>query len=132
MAAVGAILVLLFSVVFGVAESSAGSGSSVRASGAANVVAVKPPAGLSRSQKATFLAGEVVVGQSGCEACHQFGADGNPGPGKPLTHIGARLGLRAISYQLRHPRAPMPSFAGLADSSPKQFHALVEFLSMLK
>jgi menaquinol-cytochrome c reductase cytochrome b/c subunit len=131
-AAAGAILVLLFSAVFGLAESSAGSGSTVKTTAAPNVVSVKPPAGLSRAQKAMFLAGEVVVGQSGCEACHRLGADGNPGPGKPLTHIGSRLGLSALSYELRHPKAPMPSFDGLAQSSPKQFHDLVEFLSMLK
>ena len=35
-----------------------------------------------------FRAGEVVVGQSGCLACHVIGENGNNGPGPPLTHIG--------------------------------------------
>jgi menaquinol-cytochrome c reductase cytochrome b/c subunit len=58
-------------------------------------VAVKPPSGLTASQKATFVAGEAVVEQTGCAACHLIGDSGNNGPGPPLTHIGSgpRAGL---------------------------------------
>jgi hypothetical protein len=97
-----------------------------------NAVAIKPPAGLSGSERATFLAGAVIAGETGCEGCHQIGQNGNNGPGKPLTHIGAVLGPAALASALRNPRAPMPSFAGLAQASPKKFRALVQFLEMLK
>ena len=35
--------------------------------------------------------GRLVVAQSGCEACHTIGNNGNAGPGPNLTHIGSRL-----------------------------------------
>ena len=38
-----------------------------------------------------FYFGRAVVAQSGCEACHKIGDDGNDGPGPELTHIGARV-----------------------------------------
>jgi hypothetical protein len=97
-----------------------------------NPVAVKPPSDLTASQKATFLAGEVVAEQSGCEACHLIGSSGNNGPGPPLTHIGSTRQPAAISAALRNPTAPMPSFSQLAKTSPQKFHELVEFLAMLK
>ena len=97
-----------------------------------NQVAIQPPSGLTASQKATFVAGEGVAAQSGCEACHLIGNDGNNGPGPPLTHIGSARGSAGISAALRNPNAPMPSFAGLAQTSPKKFHDLVEFLALLK
>jgi ubiquinol-cytochrome c reductase cytochrome b subunit/menaquinol-cytochrome c reductase cytochrome b/c subunit len=73
--------------------------------------------------------GKQVAAQSGCEACHKFGENGNDGPGPPLTDIAARLPKQAISRTLINPTAPMPSFKGL----PKEkFDALVTFLSQLK
>ncbi len=54
-----------------------------------NAPNLPPPAGLTAAQRATFLAGEVVVGESGCEGCHLIGGNGNNGPGPPLTHIGS-------------------------------------------
>src|SRR5579871_5486665 len=59
--------------------------------GSPNSVDLKPPGNLSAAQAATFRAGELVVGQSGCLACHVIGANGNNGPGPNLTHIGSLL-----------------------------------------
>ena len=41
--------------------------------GSPNSVDLKPPANLTAAQKATFIAGALVVGQSGCLACHVIG-----------------------------------------------------------
>src|SRR5579859_6103764 len=38
-----------------------------------NSVDLKPPPTLSAADRGTFLRGELVVGQSGCEACHEIG-----------------------------------------------------------
>ncbi len=81
---------------------------------------------------ATFKAGEQVVAQSGCAACHKFGEAGNAGPGPDLTKIGARLPGAAIQRTLINPTAPMPSFAGLQQGSPQQFNDMVAFLSQLR
>jgi len=100
--------------------------------GSPNQVTLPPPSGLSASQKATFTAGEVVVGESGCLGCHVIGDNGNNGPGPPLTHIGEIIRPGAIASTLKNPTAPMPSFKGLATQSPKKFADLVQFLSMLQ
>jgi menaquinol-cytochrome c reductase cytochrome b/c subunit len=100
--------------------------------GSPNSVDLKPPATLSAQQAAVFHAGELVVGQSGCLACHIIGSNGNNGPGPPLTHVGTKLPPAAIASTLRNPTAPMPSFKGLAQQSPKKFQDLVNFLSMLQ
>jgi ubiquinol-cytochrome c reductase cytochrome b subunit/menaquinol-cytochrome c reductase cytochrome b/c subunit len=100
--------------------------------GSPNTVSLSPPSGLSAAQAATFRAGEIVVGESGCLACHVIGDNGNNGPGPPLTHIGLKLRPGAIAATLRNPTAPMPSFKGLAQQSPKKFQNLVNFLSMLQ
>ncbi len=100
--------------------------------GSPNSVDLKAPSGLSSQQAATFHAGELVVGQSGCLACHVIGSNGNNGPGPPLTRIGAKLPPAAIASTLRNPTAPMPSFKGLAQNSPQKFQNLVSFLSMLQ
>jgi ubiquinol-cytochrome c reductase cytochrome b subunit/menaquinol-cytochrome c reductase cytochrome b/c subunit len=100
--------------------------------GSPNSVDLKPPSSLSAQQAAVFHAGELVVGQSGCLACHVIGSNGNNGPGPPLTHVGSKLPPAAIATTLRTPTAPMPSFKGLAQSSPQKFQNLVNFLSMLQ
>ncbi|HET9719255.1 MAG TPA: c-type cytochrome [Solirubrobacteraceae bacterium] len=100
--------------------------------GSPNSVSLAPPSGLSAAQKATFRAGEIVVGESGCLACHVIGSNGNNGPGPPLTHIGSTLRPGGIAATLRNPTAPMPSFKGLATQSPQKFQNLVNFLSMLQ
>jgi ubiquinol-cytochrome c reductase cytochrome b subunit/menaquinol-cytochrome c reductase cytochrome b/c subunit len=100
--------------------------------GSPNSVSVPVPSGLSESQRQTFLAGEIVVGESGCEACHEIGSNGNDGPGPPLSNIGATRSAGAIAQTLQNPTAPMPSFAGLAKTSPKKFRELVAFLSDLQ
>ncbi len=100
--------------------------------GSPNQVSLAPPAGLTASQKATFIAGEAVAGESGCGACHQIGSNGNNGPGPPLTHIGSKRRPGAIAATLRNPTAPMPSFAGMAQQTPKKFADLVSFLADLQ
>ncbi len=79
-----------------------------------------------------FKAGSQVVAQSGCAACHQFGENGNSGPGPALTKIGARLPAQAIQRTLLNPSAPMPSFSALSEESPEQFAQMVGFLAALK
>jgi ubiquinol-cytochrome c reductase cytochrome b subunit/menaquinol-cytochrome c reductase cytochrome b/c subunit len=76
--------------------------------------------------------GRQVVAQSGCEACHKFGENGNDGPGPPLTKIAARLPKQAIARTLVNPTAPMPSFQALQTNEPDKFNAMVTFLSQLK
>ncbi|MBV9818504.1 MAG: cytochrome B [Solirubrobacterales bacterium] len=100
--------------------------------GSPNSVDLNPPSSLTSSQRATFRAGEAVVGQSGCLACHVIGHNGNNGPGPPLTAIGTILRPQAIASTLRNPTAPMPSFADLAKDNPEKFNNLVNFLSMLQ
>jgi quinol---cytochrome c reductase cytochrome c subunit, bacillus type len=100
--------------------------------GSPNSVDMKAPSSLTPSQVATFNAGKLVVGQSGCLACHQIGDNGNNGPGPPLTHIGSKLPPAAIASTLRNPTAPMPSFKSLAQQSPQKFNNLVNFLSELQ
>jgi menaquinol-cytochrome c reductase cytochrome b/c subunit len=100
--------------------------------GSPNSVDLSPPSNLSASEKATFRAGELVVGQSGCLACHVIGDNGNNGPGPVLTNIGTILRPAAIASTLRNPTAPMPSFMGLAQQYPQKFSNLVNFLAELQ
>ncbi|HLH65984.1 MAG TPA: cytochrome B [Solirubrobacteraceae bacterium] len=100
--------------------------------GSPNSVDLQPPASLTASQKAIFRAGALVVGNSGCLACHVLGDNGNDGPGPPLTHIGRILRPQAIASTLRNPTAPMPSFANLAKQNPRQFYDLINFLGELQ
>ena len=100
--------------------------------GSPNSVDLKPPANLTAAERTTFQEGELVVGQSGCLACHVIGSNGNNGPGPVLTHIGATLPAQAIASTLRNPTPPMPSFKSLAQQSPQKFQNLVGFLSMLQ
>jgi menaquinol-cytochrome c reductase cytochrome b/c subunit len=78
---------------------------------------------------AEYEAGKAVVAQSGCEACHKIGENGNAGPGPDLTHISSRLPAQGIARTLVNPTAPMPSFKNLP---PQKFNAVVAFLSQLK
>jgi len=68
--------------------------------GSPNSVDLKPPAALTAQQKQTFMAGELVVGQSGCLACHKIGDNGNDGPGPNLTNIGRTVPPGAIASTL--------------------------------
>jgi mono/diheme cytochrome c family protein len=81
------------------------------------------------SAVAQFNEGRRVVAQSGCEACHKIGDDGNNGPGPELTHVADRLPRQAIARTLVNPTAPMPSFKNLP---PAKFTAVVYFLSQLR
>ena len=100
--------------------------------GSPNSVDMKPPSSLTATQKAAFTAGEEVVGQSGCLACHVIGDNGNNGPGPVLTNVGSILRPQAIASTLRNPTAPMPSFESLAQTYPQKFNNLVNFLSELQ
>jgi ubiquinol-cytochrome c reductase cytochrome b subunit/menaquinol-cytochrome c reductase cytochrome b/c subunit len=97
--------------------------------GSPNSVDLSPPANVSAAQAHTFRAGELVVGQSGCLACHVIGANGNNGPGPNLTTVGSRLPEEAIASTLRNPTPPMPSFKNLP---PRKFQAVVGFLTQLQ
>ena len=55
--------------------------------------------GRSRSTRS----GKLVVGQSGCLACHKIGENGNAGPGPPLTEIAARLPAAGDRADAREP-----------------------------
>jgi mono/diheme cytochrome c family protein len=81
------------------------------------------------AQLREYEEGKLVVAQSGCEACHKIGENGNAGPGPELTHIASRIPRQAIARTLVNPTAPMPSFKNLP---PKKFQAVVAFLSQLK
>jgi ubiquinol-cytochrome c reductase cytochrome b subunit/menaquinol-cytochrome c reductase cytochrome b/c subunit len=97
--------------------------------GSPNSVDLKPPANLSAAQKTTFNQGELIVGQSGCLACHVIGSNGNDGPGPNLTHVASRVPQQQLASTLINPTPPMPSFSGL----PKdKFNTLVSFLSELQ
>lgn len=94
-----------------------------------NPPTLQPPSSLSPSQKAMFQAGEYVVGESGCLACHTIGESGNNGPGPILTHIANTVPAAQIASTLRNPTPPMPSFK---DLPPNKFNAVVYFLSNLQ
>ena len=79
-----------------------------------------------------YEAGKQVVAQSGCQACHVIGENGNDGPGPPLTDIATRLPKQALSRTLINPTAPMPSFKALQENEPEKFDAMVTYLSQLK
>ena len=100
--------------------------------GSPNSVDMPPPANLTAQQASVFRAGELVVGQSGCLACHVIGSNGNSGPGPNLTHVGSLLPQAAIASTLINPTAPMPSFKALATQYPQKFQNLVGFLSELQ
>jgi menaquinol-cytochrome c reductase cytochrome b/c subunit len=76
--------------------------------------------------------GKEVAAASGCLGCHQFGENGNAGPGPELTDIGARLPRQAIARTLINPTAPMPSYESLQQQDPKKFNELVDFVASLK
>jgi ubiquinol-cytochrome c reductase cytochrome b subunit/menaquinol-cytochrome c reductase cytochrome b/c subunit len=101
------------------------------AAGSPNEVDMKAPSTLTPAEVATFNAGKLVVGQSGCLACHKIGENGNDGPGPNLSHIGSKLKAAAIASTLVNPTAPMPSFKSLAQTQPEKFRNLVGFLSEL-
>ena len=71
----------------------------------------------------------MVVGESGCLACHEIGSNGNNGPGPNLTHIAQHRSRGAIASTLSNPTPPMPSFKNLPT---KKFNDLVGFLAELQ
>ena len=98
---------------------------------------IPPPSAVAAQGKqalAEFYLGRSVVASSGCEACHKIGDNGNDGPGPELTQIGARLPPQALARTLVNPTQPMPSYgtSGSDPLKPKQFSAVVAFLSDLK
>jgi len=99
--------------------------------GSPNEVDMKAPSTLSGAALAQWEKGRVVVGQSGCLACHKIGENGNDGPGPELTNVATKLPEAAIAQTLRNPTSPMPSFSGLERRSPEKFKAMVTFLGQL-
>jgi hypothetical protein len=98
--------------------------------GSTNVLPLPPPAGLSRADRAEFLAGRTVVGQTGCLACHQIGAvGGSTHVGPNLGGVGRSLSTTGLTRALLDPRAPMPSYKSLPR---RQLNALIYFLSRLR
>ncbi len=93
-----------------------------------------PAAVLAQGKQAVseFYLGRSVVAQSGCEACHLIGSNGNNGPGPELTKIGDRIPPQGIARTLVNPTEPMPSYGGSGGLPAKQFSAVVAFLSDLK
>ena len=103
--------------------------------GPPSVLVIKPSATVIAQGKAAlqqFYFGRAIVAQSGCEACHKIGGDGNDGPGPELTTIGARVPPEGIARTLVNPTEPMPSYGGPGGLPAKQFSAVVAFLSDLK
>jgi menaquinol-cytochrome c reductase cytochrome b/c subunit len=100
--------------------------------GSPNQVDLKAPKDLRGAALAQFNAGKLVVGQSGCLACHKIAENGNDGPGPELTHVARDVPQTAIAQTLRNPTPPMPSFKRLATQQPQKFKALVFFLGQLK
>jgi mono/diheme cytochrome c family protein len=76
-----------------------------------------------------YEGGAEVAAQSGCLACHQFGENGNDGPGPELTEIGAKVPRAAIARSLINPSGIMPPYT---DLPPEKFDALVDFLASLQ
>ncbi len=100
--------------------------------GSPNEVDMKPPSTLTGAALTQWNAGRLVVGQSGCLACHKIGDNGNDGPGPQLTHVASKLPQEGIAQTLRNPTAPMPSFQSLANTQPEKFANLVAFLGSLR
>jgi hypothetical protein len=73
--------------------------------------------------------GAEVAAQSGCLACHQFGENGNDGPGPELTEIGAKIPRAAIARSLVNPAGIMPPYGDLPE---EKFNSLVDFLASLQ
>jgi cytochrome c5 len=82
--------------------------------------------------RALISAGAKVVAESGCEACHRIGDNGNDGPGPALTTVGAHLSSKAIARALDDPREPMPSYGGAGGLPRNQFKAVVAYLASLR
>ena len=97
--------------------------------GTTNILPIQPPPGLSAADRAEFLAGRTVIGETGCLACHRIGITGNNVVGPNLTHIGSVLAPSAIRSTLVNATPPMPSFRGLPRGKPR---AVVYFLSKLQ
>ncbi len=78
---------------------------------------------------AEYEDGARVAAQSGCLACHQFGENGNDGPGPELTEIGAKLPRVAIARTLTNPSGVMPPYS---DLPAEKLDSLVDFLASLQ
>ncbi len=90
-----------------------------------------PPSEIDIKVAHRFEKGKEVVAASGCLGCHKIGENGNT-VGPPLTEIGDRLGKDAIARTLVNPTKPMPSYATLKKTKPKEFDELVQFVASLR
>ena len=92
----------------------------------ATTVAPTTPATAASEQVA---AGERVVVDAGCLACHQIGGEGQSGPGSNLDGIGDRMPPSTIRRSLINSPAPMPSYRQLPRD---RLDAIVAYLSSLR
>jgi menaquinol-cytochrome c reductase cytochrome b/c subunit len=90
-----------------------------------------PPSEIDIKVAPQYEPGKEVMASSGCLGCHKVGENGNT-LGPNLTQIGRRLGANAIARTLVNPTPPMPSYARLRQTKPKQFNELVKFVASLK
>jgi mono/diheme cytochrome c family protein len=71
--------------------------------------------------------GAQVYADAGCASCHRLRGAGAAGPGRDLTHEGARRSAAQIQALLERPPAGMPSYAGrLSDA---ELGALARYLA---
>jgi hypothetical protein len=74
--------------------------------------------------------GPAIIAQTGCLACHRIGSSGtNNSVGDDLTNIGDRLTRAEITYALRAPTPPMPSYRRLPN---RALRILVNYLTELR
>ena len=73
------------------------------------------------AQQGPPSAGELVVGQSGCLACHVIGDNGNNGPGPDLTHIGKTAARRADRLDTDQPHRADAFVPEPAEQSSEKF-----------
>src|SRR5437867_4474327 len=78
------------------------------------------PTEISMQVSPQYEPGKDVAASSGCLGCHKIGENGNPGPGPPLTKIGARPPRQAIARPLLNPTPPMPTHSTLRRQDRRQ------------
>lgn len=73
--------------------------------------------------------GQRVITDNNCLACHRLGGEGNPSPGKDLTHIGSKLTAAKVRQALVAPPQGMPAYSQLP---ARDREAVVTYLSGLR
>ena len=88
-----------------------------------------PPSKVDLEVPKQYEAGELVVAQSACLACHKIGDSGNGTLAPDLTHIGSRIPRSAIKRSLVAGPSIMPSFKSLGN---EKLTAVADFHAYLK